>query len=218
MPLERATMIRVALTLLNEVGLDGLTVRRLAERLGVQNPALYWHFKKKQELLDEMARTMLADAFAGIEPPPLNDRWAEWLGEVAERFRLALLTYSDGARVIATADLTGSALLVIQEMALHVLIAAGFDLRTALVSVVAIFDYTLGAAFEEQADPDHLTRNRSSVLRSHLLSLDPTRFPHLAAALDDITATAADDPHVGFRGGLRLLLAGMVTTKQTTGA
>jgi TetR/AcrR family transcriptional regulator, tetracycline repressor protein len=218
MPLERESMIRVALTLLNEVGLDGLTVRRLAEHLGVQNPALYWHFKNKQELLDEMARTMLADAFAGIELPLMNDRWAEWLEGVAERFRLALLTYHDGARVIATADLTESALLAIQEMALRVLTAAGFDLRTALVSVVAIFDYTLGATFEEQADPDYFTTNRSSVLRSHLLSRDPARFPHLAAALDEITATATHDPQVGFKGGLRLLLAGMVTTKQTTGS
>lgn len=218
MPLERASMIRAALALLNEVGLDGLTVRRLAERLGVQNPALYWHFKKKQELLDEMARTMLTDTFSGIELPPIDDQWADWLAEVAERFHLTLLTYRDGARVIATADLTGSALLAIQEMALHVLTTAGFDLRTALVNVVAIFDYTLGTAFEEQADPAHITMNRSGVLRSHLLSLDPARFPHLAAALDDITETAADDLHIGFKGGLRLLLTGMVTTKQATGA
>src|SRR5262249_31748583 len=145
---------RIALTLLDEVGLDGLTVRRLAERLGVQNPALYWHFKKKQELLDEMARTMLADAFAGIEPPPTPDGWAEWLAEVAERFRLTLLTHRDGARLMATANLTESSLLLVQELALRVLTAAGFDGRTALVSLVAIFDYTLGATFEEQADPD----------------------------------------------------------------
>ena len=217
MPLERETMIRVALTLLNEVGLERLTVRRLAERLGVQNPALYWHFKKKQELLDEMASTMLADAFAGIEPPPTSDRWAQWLAEVAERFRLTLLTHRDGARVIATANLAGSPLLVIQELALRVLTAAGFDLRTALVSIVAIFDYTLGAAFEEQTDPDQTTMNRTAILRAHLLSLDPAHFPHLAAALDEITATEPSDPHVGFKGGIRLLLAGMVTTKQATG-
>jgi AcrR family transcriptional regulator len=218
MPLERAAMIRAALALLNEVGLDGLTVRRLAERLGVQNPALYWHFKKKQELLDEMARTVLADAFAGIELPSESDQWADWLGEVVERFRLALLGYRDGARVIATADLTGSALLVIQEMALRVLTNAGFDLRTALVSVVAIFDYTLGATFEEQADPDHGAVNRSSALRGHLLSLDPALFPHLTAALSDITATTTDDLLESFKGGIRLFLAGMAATKQTTGA
>jgi TetR/AcrR family tetracycline transcriptional repressor len=216
MPLERETMIRAALTLLNEAGLDGLTVRRLAERLGVQNPALYWHFKNKQALLDEMASTMLADAFAGIEPPPTHEGWAEWLAEVAERFRLALLTYRDGAQIIATAHLTGSPLLAIQELALHVLAAAGFDVRTALVSIVAIFDYTLGATFEEQTDPDQTTHSRTTVLRDHLLSLDPARFPQLAVALSEIIAAEASDANVGFKGGIRLLLAGMVMTKQAT--
>ena len=214
MPLERATMIRAALTLLNEVGLDGLTVRRLAERLGVQNPALYWHFKNKQELLDEMASTMLADAFAGIEPPSTHEGWAEWLAEVAERFRLALLTHRDGARVIATANLTASPLLASQELALRVLTAAGFDLRAALVSIVAIFDYTLGAAFEEQSEPDHLKWGRSSLLQSRHPSLDLARLPLLAAAFDELTNTATNHSTVGFQGGLHLLLAGMVATKK----
>ena len=43
--LSRETVIRAALDLLNEVGVDGLSTRRLAERLGVQQPALYWHFR-----------------------------------------------------------------------------------------------------------------------------------------------------------------------------
>ena len=218
MGLEREAVVRVALALLNDVGLDGFTVRRLAERLGVQNPALYWHFKNKQDLLDAMARMMIADAFAGIRPPATNENWADWLAEVAERFRLTLLTHRDGARVIATAELIGSELLGIQEMALSVLTTAGFDLRTALVSVVAIFDYTLGAAFEEQAEPDHTTLSRSNAFGSRRPSLDPARLPLLAAALDEISATAADDPNVGFKGGIRLLLAGMVATKNATGA
>lgn len=217
MPLQRETMIRVALALLDEVGLDGLTVRRLAERLGVQNPALYWHFKKKQEILDEMARAMLADAFSGIEPPRTNEGWAEWLADIAGRFRRALLAHRDGARVIAAADLTGSALLDIQELALQVLTAAGFDLRTALVSVVAIFDYALGAAFEEQADPDQ-SIHHTTASRAHILSLDPARFPHLVAASNEITATTTDDPRMGFTGGIQLLLAGMAATRQATGA
>lgn len=53
--LQRDTVVRAALTLLNEVGLDGLTTRRLAERLGVQQPALYWHFKNKQALIGALA-------------------------------------------------------------------------------------------------------------------------------------------------------------------
>ena len=59
--LSRETVIRAALDLLNEVGVDGLSTRRLAERLGVQQPALYWHFKNKRELLDALSRQMLVE-------------------------------------------------------------------------------------------------------------------------------------------------------------
>ncbi len=155
MPLQREAVVRAALALLSEVGLDGLTVRRLAERLGVQNPALYWHFKNKQDLLNQMAKVMLADAFAGLEPPPANAEWARWLAEVAGRLRRALLEYRDGTRVIAGADVTGSDLFVALDLALRVLMERGFDARAALVGTVTIFDYTLGAAFEEQAEPAH---------------------------------------------------------------
>ncbi|MGZ3584195.1 MAG: TetR/AcrR family transcriptional regulator C-terminal domain-containing protein [Ktedonobacterales bacterium] len=218
MALEREAVVRVALALLNDEGLDGLTVRRLAERLGVQNPALYWHFKNKQDLLDAMARTMITDAFAGIRLPATNEEWADWLTDVAERFHRMLLGYRDGARVIAAADLTGGELLGVQEMALRVLTGAGFDLRTALVGVVAIFDYTLGAAFEEQAEPNHAPVDRSNVLRSRRPSLDRARLPLLAATADELSAGAPEDSNAEFKGGLQLILAGMAVTKKASGA
>ncbi|MDF2848837.1 MAG: TetR family transcriptional regulator, partial [Oerskovia sp.] len=57
--LDRERVVRAALALLDEVGLDGLTLRRLAQDLGVKAPALYWHFASKADLLHEMAATML---------------------------------------------------------------------------------------------------------------------------------------------------------------
>ena len=62
MKLQRDAVIRTALDLLDEVGIDGLSTRRLAERLGVQSPALYWHFKNKRALLDAMAKAMMVGA------------------------------------------------------------------------------------------------------------------------------------------------------------
>jgi TetR/AcrR family tetracycline transcriptional repressor len=211
MPLERERVVRVALALLDEVGLDGLTVRRLAERLGVQNPALYRHFKNKQDLLDAMARAMVADAFAQIGPPATAEYWAEWLADVATRFQRTVLAHHDGARVLGLADLSKSDVPTIQEMALRVLTAAGFDLRTALVSVVAIFDYALGAAFEEQADPMHSDRGRYDTGESS--AFDTMRLPLLAVAMSEITATPAGALPLGFQGGLDLMLAGMAAKK-----
>jgi TetR/AcrR family transcriptional regulator, tetracycline repressor protein len=216
MALQRETVVRVALTLLSEVGLDGLTVRRLAERLGVQNPALYWHFKNKQDLLNQMAKVMLADAFAGLGPPPANEEWAGWLAEVAGRLRRALLEHRDGARVIAGAELAGSDLLVALDLALRVLTERGFTLHAALVGTVTIFDYTLGAAFEEQAEPAHLATTSTSEPKALWNVLDPIRLPMLAAVLDGAADRFAGDRGMGFEAGLQLILAGMRATKAST--
>ena len=56
--LDKGTVIAAALELLNEVGMDNLTTRKLAERLKVQQPALYWHFQSKRALLDALAEAM----------------------------------------------------------------------------------------------------------------------------------------------------------------
>src|SRR5215469_11778255 len=98
MRLERRMVVHAALQLLDEVGLERLTTRRLAEALGVQGPALYWHFKNKQELIDEMARALIARAYGPIQP---GQFWADWLAEGARRLRQAMLSYKDGARLLA---------------------------------------------------------------------------------------------------------------------
>ena len=51
MPIDRDRIVEEALQLLNEVGIDKLSTRKLAERLGVQQPALYWHFKNRDDLV-----------------------------------------------------------------------------------------------------------------------------------------------------------------------
>ena len=58
--LSKAGIVQAALGVLDEAGFDGLTVRAVAGRLGVQAPALYWHVRDKQELIDEMATDGLA--------------------------------------------------------------------------------------------------------------------------------------------------------------
>ena len=50
MALDRQRIITEAIGVLDENGLDGVTVRKLAQRLGVQAPTLYWHIRNKAEL------------------------------------------------------------------------------------------------------------------------------------------------------------------------
>src|SRR4029453_6857526 len=79
--LTRQTIIQTALGLLNQGGLGGLTVARLAAELGGQSPWLYWHLRSKQELLDAMADAITVAA--GMGPPHHGESWQHWLARLA---------------------------------------------------------------------------------------------------------------------------------------
>jgi TetR/AcrR family tetracycline transcriptional repressor len=211
MALQREMVVREALALLDEVGLEGLTMRRLAARLGVQNPALYWHFKNKQALLNLMAATLLADARAAHDPAAHGADWAAFLTAMVNGYRSAMLAHRDGARVIAGADLTESEMFVGLEQALVVLQQAGFSPADAFIGVTTLTDYTLGATFEEQADAAGKTVDGETAEdRALPPPFDHERFPTLAATFATIFSTeTSPDRGAGFAGGLDLILAGL---------
>jgi TetR/AcrR family tetracycline transcriptional repressor len=151
MRLERPMVVRAALELLNEAGLEGLTTRRLADALGVQGPALYWHFKNKQELIDEMSRALLADAYGPLRP---GQDWTEWLIEAARRLRQAMLSYRDSARLIAGYRPSGPHGRVDPEAIFGPLRAAGFAWPDAAWAAITMAQFTFGFTMDEQAALD----------------------------------------------------------------
>ncbi len=157
MRLERPIVVRRALELLNEAGLDGLTTRRLADALGVQGPALYWHFKNKQELIDEMARSMLADAYGPISE---DQDWTEWLIEGARRLRRTMLSYRDSARLIAGYRPTGPHGRMDPEAFFGPLKAAGFGWPDAAWAAITMAQFTFGFTMDEQAALDRGAEGR----------------------------------------------------------
>ena len=68
MKVNREIVVKAGLKLLNEVGLEQLTLRRLAQDLKIQVPTLYWHFKSKEELIDAMATLVLATGSSDLVP------------------------------------------------------------------------------------------------------------------------------------------------------
>ena len=147
MRLERHLVVSAALDLLNEAGLDGLTTRRLADALGVQGPALYWHFRNKQELIDEMALALLQDAYGPMRP---DQDWAEWLTEGARRLRRSVLSYRDGARLLAGFRPSSPHGRMDPKIALAPLVEA-FGMPNALWALLAVNRFTFGWAMDEQA-------------------------------------------------------------------
>ncbi|MDN3265436.1 TetR/AcrR family transcriptional regulator C-terminal domain-containing protein [Streptomyces sp. CSDS2] len=148
-PLDRGRVAGTALRLLNEVGLEGLTLRAIARELDVKAPALYWHFKDKQALLDEMATEMYRRMTAGAALDPA-DTWRERLLKTNRGLRGALLGYRDGARVFSGSRFTGTEHARELEANLRLLTESGFTLAQAVHAGRTTHLYTLGFVTEEQ--------------------------------------------------------------------
>ena len=170
MKIDRNQIVDTALSVLNEVGIDGLSTRLIAQRLGVQQPALYWHFKGKQALLAAMNNEMLKRSHTR-STPLAGETWQEFLRANARSFRSALLAWRDGARVHAGTEADATNLDPI-EAQLACLVVAGFTPGRALELQIAISRYVVGCVLEEQADaadpPDHATLDATAQTRPNL--------------------------------------------------
>jgi TetR/AcrR family transcriptional regulator, tetracycline repressor protein len=147
--LTRHTVVAAALKLLNEVGLDGLTTRRLAAELSVQSPSLYWHFRNKQELLDQMAEAILLAG--GMGGPRDGESWQDWLTRRARNYRSLLLAHRDGACLVANARL-GPAAVRLFDQELTAMVGCGFSPVLALRTIAALSRYVTGFVLQEQTE------------------------------------------------------------------
>jgi TetR/AcrR family transcriptional regulator, tetracycline repressor protein len=149
--LTKTAIVQAALDLLDEAGMDGLTVRALAARLGVQAPALYWHVRSKQALLDEMATQIwrqIGEVMAGL---PADLPWREVMATYAATVRKELLGHRDGAKAFSGTTLTDPAVVRRQEVTFDNLARQGFTLQNAARGLVLLHDFTIGFCVEEQA-------------------------------------------------------------------
>lgn len=148
MRLKREIIVEKALELLNEVGLDEFTTRRLANRLGIQSPTLYWHFKSKRALLDAMAYAMLKDH--ETRPVPSDMDWRGYWRKNAHSLRRALLAYRDGARVHA-GTMPSVNQLPRAEAMMRLMCSHGYAPEEALSIIIALSRFVVGWVLEEQA-------------------------------------------------------------------
>ncbi|NEB79299.1 TetR family transcriptional regulator [Streptomyces sp. SID14478] len=208
--LDKASVADTALDLLNDVGLEGLTLRAIAKELNVQAPALYWHFKNKQALLDEMATVMFRRmTSAGQDGGPdvtyePSGPWQEWLVQGNRALRATLLRYRDGAKVFSGSRFTGTDHGPEMEANLGFLIAAGFTPDQAAWASTTTYMYTLGFVTEEQGVqplPGERRPGYDVAERAERLADYP-----LAAAAGGQLFAAYDER---FEEGLRLIVAGI---------
>ena len=208
-PLDRDRVVRVALKLLDEVGLEGLSMRRLADRLGVKAASVYWHVRDKEELLDLVFDRVIGE----IEvPEPDPTRWREQVAEVAREMRSVINSHRDIARVQLGRFPIGPNALTFSERLHAILRAGGLSDRASayagqlLPLYVSAFGLEEGSELRSPSEEETSPEDVLDMIRGYFESLPVERFPNLVALAGDITGGEFDER---FEFGLELLLDGL---------
>ncbi|HUC26796.1 MAG TPA: TetR family transcriptional regulator, partial [Streptosporangiaceae bacterium] len=157
MALSRTQIVDAAYAILRQHGLPGLSMRRLAQGLGVQPGALYYHVASKQELLAAVAERTLSDSAQAIST---SDP-----AQAASDIRQALLPVRDSADVISFVQaFRPDTLIPLQH--LQRLFAKQFSAEQARWAAQTLVHYVLGFVAEEQ--------NYAELVRAKVLTDQPS--------------------------------------------
>jgi AcrR family transcriptional regulator len=211
LPLTRDAIVEAALRVLDREGLDGLSMRRVAEELRTGVASLYWHVRNKGELL-QLLNERLAAEIALPDPDP--SRWQEQLKDLGRQFRAAAHRHRDGARITLGRLPSGPTIARLAEWLFELLTPLGVpdrviayigDLASLYVGAYA-FEESLGVASPtgEDLPPERIV----AMVSDYLLSLPADRFPHVHRAIGDLFGGDADER---FEFGLDILVRGIGT-------
>lgn len=205
MAIDRDRIIDEAMLLLNEVGIDGMTTRKLAQRLGVQQPALYWHFRNKSALLDAINAEMLKRYYTHRLPGP-DESWDAFTLASARSQRQALLAVRDGARITAGTRPT-DADFADTEKQLQLYVSAGFSAEEALHVAISVSRYVVGYVLEEQGERAREADEVGETPSDLAAELAP--FPIMAQAINTLVKDGTINTDRPFETGLGFLVDGM---------
>jgi AcrR family transcriptional regulator len=203
-PLSRERVLRAAIPLADELGIDGFSMRRLAQELGVVPMALYKHFANKDELLDGMVDVV----FGEIESPMAEDDWKPALRRRGLSAREALKRHGWAIGVMETRR-PGPANLRHHDAVMGCLRRAGFSFETSIhayslqdayIYGFALQEKTLG--FEAPTDAGDAVQRRAEAIGG----ID--EYPHLAEIAAKLPESGYD-PAAEFAWGLELILDGL---------
>lgn len=205
--LDRSQIVQAALGLLDEVGFDGLTMRNLAKKLGIQAASLYWHVRNKQDLLSLLAEEICSS----MREPDRTLSWQDQLEAMGNEYRRVLLAHRDGARVLASSGgPSGPKRLRMTEIGLRTLLDAGFSPRDAAYAGFLLNDFVIMSVLEDEQyanlEAEAASENPSSDIQDWVKTLPPHEFPSLVALAQYLVEPSGDER---FRFGVELLRNGL---------
>lgn len=198
-PLSRERIVATAVELLDAQGVSGLTMHRLADRLGSGAMSLYWHVDNKEEVFD-----LALDSVLEYRGAPQTVGSQDWRGEVVhmlEDWRATMLRHSWSASLLPRRAL-GPNILSRLELLSKTLSRAGVADADLNAAIWSLWNYVMGATITrgsfELSDDDRTAAQRRLTLLSE-------RYP----TIERSRLLLDDDWDGAFRKGLNFLLDGV---------
>ena len=200
--LTRNEIVVTALRVVQEEGLEALSMRRLATEIGSGTMSLYWYVADREELV----RLVGDAAFADVELSPLDAPWRDQIFSVCEAFRAVVRKHPSLVPFIASAPF-GPNLRRLHNRLAQSFRSAGLSDRDAASATLAVGSMTQGFAFG-YAVPIDPAQRKDMVLENHapLSSLSPNEFPDLVDLADELLE---GDEDAQFKFSLNSLLDGI---------
>jgi TetR/AcrR family transcriptional regulator, tetracycline repressor protein len=205
--LTKGAVVDQALRLADAVGLDALTIRKLATELGVTPMALYWHFRSKDELLAGLTERVWSEIDVDVDHAA---GWLDQLRGILESLLRVLRAHPAAPRLVMEHEKQNEAQLRATEVTLAILRGAGFTpdraagiARCALWTGIMLVMSEPGAGFLAAAELAQEQRRK----RIEFATLPQDAYPNVVACA--LPLTACDDPDAHYELGVTLFLAGV---------
>jgi len=173
--LDRERIVAAALRIVDAEGVAALSLRRLADDLGVTPMSLYWHVTDKAELLELVGQAVLAE----IELPGRTGGWKEQLRDVHRAMLTTFLRHRNSTEILAGRARFGAGGLAAFERILEILLEAGFTAEAAFDAYQSLYLFTLGFMTTANRTPEFVAIQRQGA--AYMLSLPIERFPSIRA-------------------------------------
>jgi AcrR family transcriptional regulator len=151
LPLNRERVLRAAVALADERGIDALTMRTLGQELGVEAMSLYNHVKNKDDLLDGVVAVVadeLLDGVAQVPPPSEPGEWKQAMRRRILAARDVLLRHGWAPEVLETRTSPPPSVMQHYDALLGLMLGAGFSMDLAHHAMHALGSRALGFSQE----------------------------------------------------------------------
>jgi len=200
-PLSRERVLRAAIRLADDSGIDALTMRRLGQELGVEAMSLYNHVANKDDLLDGIVDLVLGD----IDVPPTGTDWKQAMRQRAISAHEVLLAHPWAAVQIMSRYNIGPGMTRYLDATFGRLREGGFSVESALDAWNALDSHLYGFTLQELNLPFE-AEDASRVSADVLGKLSAGQFPHVVEVITQIMQTGRREE---FTFGLDLILDGL---------